>query len=109
MIPAEFIVRGYATGSFLEKIKQGKKFISGFQVPEGEINEADKLKKPFFDMTDKAEYGEHDEEINMEYLYDILFEMGVGEPKIIANRIRENCIKAYAAAAAKAAEAPKAE
>lgn len=60
IIPYEYIVRGYLTGSGLIAYeKEGK--VCGYQLPQG-LHDGSKLSEPFFAPTTKAESG-HDEHI----------------------------------------------
>lgn len=62
VIPVEAIVRGYITGSgWSEYKKQGT--VHGIQLPKGLV-ESQKLEKPLFTPSTKAEQGEHDENIH---------------------------------------------
>lgn len=64
VIPLESIVRGYITGSaWSEYKKKGK--VHGIKVPEGLV-ESQKLEKPLWTPSTKAEQGEHDENISPE-------------------------------------------
>ncbi len=61
-LPIECIVRGYITGSgWADYQKTGG--ICGIQLPEG-LQESDRLPKPIFTPSTKAELGKHDENID---------------------------------------------
>jgi phosphoribosylaminoimidazole-succinocarboxamide synthase len=63
MVPVECIARGYLTGLGLESYR-ARGSVSGVQLPPGLV-EADRLPKPIFTPTTKAEVG-HDEFITMD-------------------------------------------
>ena len=59
----ECIVRGYITGSgWKDYLKTGS--VCGHELPKG-LRESDKLEKPLFTPSTKAELGQHDENISM--------------------------------------------
>ena len=60
----ECIVRGYITGSgWKDYLKSGS--VCGHKLPQG-LRESDKLEKPLFTPSTKAELGAHDENISVE-------------------------------------------
>jgi phosphoribosylaminoimidazole-succinocarboxamide synthase len=60
-LPIECIVRGYITGSgWKDYLKSGS--VCGHKLPQG-LRESDKLDKPLFTPSTKAELGQHDENI----------------------------------------------
>ncbi|MBI5518540.1 MAG: phosphoribosylaminoimidazolesuccinocarboxamide synthase [Desulfovibrio sp.] len=60
----ECIVRGYITGSgWKDYLKSGG--VCGHKLPQG-LRESDKLEKPLFTPSTKAELGQHDENISVE-------------------------------------------
>ncbi|KAJ2159376.1 Bifunctional purine biosynthetic protein ade1 [Coemansia sp. RSA 552] len=62
VLPVEAIVRGFITGSgWKEYQKSGS--VCGIPLPDG-LRESQKLPKPLFTPSTKAEYGEHDENIH---------------------------------------------
>ena len=62
-LPIECIVRGYITGSgWKDYQKTGQ--VSGHTLPQG-LRESDKLEKPLFTPSTKAELGAHDENISV--------------------------------------------
>ncbi|MFO7817191.1 MAG: phosphoribosylaminoimidazolesuccinocarboxamide synthase [Thermodesulfobacteriota bacterium] len=62
-LPIECIVRGYITGSgWRDYQKNGK--LCGHDLPDG-LREAQKLEKPLFTPSTKADVGEHDENITL--------------------------------------------
>ncbi|KAF8159874.1 phosphoribosylaminoimidazole-succinocarboxamide synthase [Crassisporium funariophilum] len=64
VVPLEAIVRGYLAGSAWSEYKQNGT-AHGITMPEGMI-EGQKLPKPFFTPSTKAEQGAHDENISPE-------------------------------------------
>jgi len=69
-LPIEAIVRGYLIGSgWKEYQKQGS--VCGIELPQG-LKLADKLPKPIFTPSTKADVGAHDENINFETMCDII-------------------------------------
>lgn len=82
----ECIVRGYISGSFWSAYKKAT-VVCGFQLPEG-MNEADKFDHPLFTPSTKAEIGDHDENISLAKMKEI-----VGEER--ATEIAEISISLY--------------
>jgi len=89
-LPIECIVRGYLSGSFW-KAYQKDTTVCGFPLPPGMV-ESDKFDKPLFTPSTKAEQGEHDENISIAKMEEI-----VGKDE--AAKIIEMCIKLYQKAA----------
>jgi phosphoribosylaminoimidazole-succinocarboxamide synthase len=86
MLPVEFIVRGYLTGSgWREYIKTGK--ICGIQLPEG-LRESQKFDTPLFTPSTKAAIGQHDENVSFEKACDIL-------GKDLAGKVKHKSIEVY--------------
>ncbi len=99
-LPIECIVRGYISGSFWSAYNKAAlcvccgvpyKTVHGFQLP-GNMFESEGFEKPFFTPSTKAEIGEHDENISLEQMREI-----VGGRK--AQEIAEICLKLYQRAA----------
>ena len=85
-LPVECIVRGYISGSgWLEY--QAKGSICGISLPEGLV-ESEKLPKPLFTPSTKAEEGDHDENISFEKVIELL-------GKETAEKIRNLSLKIY--------------
>ncbi|NLW80893.1 MAG: phosphoribosylaminoimidazolesuccinocarboxamide synthase [Desulfovibrionales bacterium] len=62
-LPIECIVRGYLTGSgYKDYLATGS--VSGHKLPAGLVD-ADKLEKPLFTPSTKADLGQHDENISL--------------------------------------------
>jgi len=86
----ECIVRGYISGSFWSAYKKDP-IVCGFQLPKG-MQESDKFLEPLFTPSTKAELGDHDENISMERMIEI-----VGSEK--AEEITGICLSLYQKAA----------
>ncbi|MFH1491482.1 MAG: phosphoribosylaminoimidazolesuccinocarboxamide synthase, partial [Pseudomonadota bacterium] len=85
-LSVECIVRGYISGSgWLDYEATGK--VCGIALPEGLV-ESQKLSKPLFTPSTKAEHGLHDENIPFEKVVDIL-----GQET--AEKIRDLSLKIY--------------
>ena len=89
-LPVECIVRGYLSGSFW-KAYQKSETVCGFTLPYGMV-ESDKFEKPLFTPSTKADQGEHDENISISQMEDI-----VGKAETA--RIIDVCISLYQKAA----------
>jgi phosphoribosylaminoimidazole-succinocarboxamide synthase len=85
VIPVECVVRGYLAGSGWNEYRE-KGTISGVKIPPG-LGEADRLKKPIFTPSTKAEVG-HDENISFKKMQRI-----VGAE--LAKQIREISFELY--------------
>lgn len=70
VLPVECIVRGYISGSFWQAYQQNTK-VCGYQLPEG-MRESEKFERPLFTPSTKAEQGEHDENISVERMEQII-------------------------------------
>jgi phosphoribosylaminoimidazole-succinocarboxamide synthase len=89
-LPIECIVRGYLSGSFW-KAYQKDTTVCGFPLPSGMV-ESDKFDKPLFTPSSKAEQGQHDENISIAEMEELV---GKAEAAIII----DVCIKLYQKAA----------
>lgn len=89
-LPVECIVRGYLSGSFW-KAYQKSETVCGFALPSGMV-ESDKFEKSLFTPSTKADQGEHDENISIAQMEDI-----VGKAETA--RIIDVCISLYQKAA----------
>ncbi|THB71275.1 MAG: phosphoribosylaminoimidazolesuccinocarboxamide synthase [Desulfobulbaceae bacterium] len=94
-LPVECIVRGYISGSFW-KAYQKSTVVCGFQLPEG-MKESDRFPTILFTPSTKAELGDHDENISLDRLQEI-----VGPER--ARKISEISINLYDKAAEYARE-----
>jgi len=70
VLPIECIVRGYLSGSFWEAYQKDTN-VSGLQLPKG-MRESDKFEAPLFTPSTKADQGEHDENISIERMEEII-------------------------------------
>lgn len=70
VVPIECIVRGYLSGSFWSAYKKNTT-VCGFKLPEG-MPESDKFAEPLFTPSTKAELGEHDENISLERMRELV-------------------------------------
>ncbi len=71
-LPIECIVRGYISGSFWSAYKKDT-IVCGFQLPEN-MQESDKFPEILFTPSTKAEMGDHDENISLEKMKEMLAE-----------------------------------
>ena len=69
-LPVECIVRGYISGSFWSAYKKSTE-VCGFKLPEG-MRESDRFPKTLFTPSTKAEIGDHDENISIDRLKEIV-------------------------------------
>ena len=69
-LPVECIVRGYISGSGWKDYKSTGS-ICGIKLPAGLV-ESDKLEKPIFTPSTKAELGEHDENISFDKCVELV-------------------------------------
>jgi phosphoribosylaminoimidazole-succinocarboxamide synthase len=81
VIPLESIVRGYITGSAWSEYKKHGT-VHGIEVPEG-LFESQKLDRPLWTPSTKAEQGEHDENISPDkgkaFAYHKLFNLNIAD------------------------------
>jgi phosphoribosylaminoimidazole-succinocarboxamide synthase len=89
-LPVECIVRGYLSGSFWSAYKKNP-LVCGFPLPQG-MKESEQFAKPLFTPSTKAELGQHDENISLDRLKEI-----VGTER--AQQMAEICLKLYQKAA----------
>jgi phosphoribosylaminoimidazole-succinocarboxamide synthase len=69
-LPVEAVVRGYLIGSgWKDYCKTGR--ISGVELPQG-LELAQRLREPIFTPSSKAPAGQHDENISMEQVRDLI-------------------------------------
>jgi phosphoribosylaminoimidazole-succinocarboxamide synthase len=88
-LPIECIVRGYITGSgWKDYLATGK--VCGQALPKG-LCESEKLAKPLFTPSTKAELGSHDENITLDAASDL-----VGQP--LFDQAREAALAIYSEA-----------
>ena len=89
-LPIECIVRGYLSGSFWNAYQKDTT-VCGFELPAGMV-ESGKFSSPLFTPSTKAELGEHDENISITRMQELV---GVSETE----RIVDASIKLYQKAA----------
>jgi phosphoribosylaminoimidazole-succinocarboxamide synthase len=73
----ECIVRGYISGSFWSAYQKNP-MVCGFNLPPG-MQESDKFPQPLFTPSTKAELGDHDENISLEQMMQIVGKKRAGE------------------------------
>lgn len=86
IVPLESIVRGYITGSAWSEYKKHGT-VHGMSMPAGLV-ESQRLEKPIWTPSTKAEQGEHDENISRDKAVEI-----VGES--VAKRVEEASLVIY--------------
>lgn len=86
IVPLESIVRGYITGSAWSEYKKHGT-VHGMPMPAG-LQESQRLEKPIWTPSTKAEQGEHDENISRDKAVEI-----VGES--VAKRVEEASLLIY--------------
>lgn len=69
-LPVECIVRGYISGSFWSAYQKDTT-VCGFKLPDG-MKESDRFPETLFTPSTKAEIGDHDENISLERLEEIV-------------------------------------
>ena len=69
-LPVECIVRGYISGSFWSAYQKDTT-VCGFKLPDG-MMESDRFPETLFTPSTKAEIGDHDENISIERLKEII-------------------------------------
>ena len=90
-LPIEAIVRGYLVGSGWKEYKQ-KGTVCGIPLPAG-LQEASKLPSPIFTPSSKAAVGEHDENISIAQVEDLI-------GKDMTQQVAKVAIQLYSEAAA---------
>jgi phosphoribosylaminoimidazole-succinocarboxamide synthase len=89
MFPIECVARGYLTGSGLADYKRTGE-VCGVPLPDGLVD-GDRLPSPIFTPATKAEFGEHDENVDFDYICGV-----VGTPA--AEDLRDLTIAVFAKA-----------
>jgi len=77
MFPVECVVRGYLTGSGWAEYRDNGQ-VCGIPLPEG-LQDGSRLPEPIFTPATKAEYGEHDENIDFDTLVTLVGPQVAGE------------------------------
>ena len=93
MLPIECIVRGYITGSGWVSYQENGT-VCGIKLPEG-LKESDKLPKPIYTPSTKAEIGDHDENISFERSIEVLEKEFPGKGQEYAEQLRDKTIALY--------------
>jgi phosphoribosylaminoimidazole-succinocarboxamide synthase len=96
MYPIECVVRGYLSGSGWREYQQTGS-VCGVGLPPG-LKESDRLPRPIFTPATKAEFGEHDENIDFEQAAEM-----IGNPALM-EELRRVSIELYELGAGHAAE-----
>ncbi len=91
VVPVEFVVRGYITGSGWKEYQQHGT-VCGITLDEG-LKHCQQLPEPIFTPATKAEIGEHDENIDFDTACDIA-------GRDVMNRLRDVSVEIYRRAAA---------
>ena len=86
-LPVECIVRGYISGSFWSAYKKDTT-VCGFKLPEN-MRESDPFPKTLFTPSTKADVGDHDENISLERLKEIVGPARAEEISDISIRLYE--------------------
>jgi phosphoribosylaminoimidazole-succinocarboxamide synthase len=97
MYPVECVVRGYLSGSGWREYQETGA-VCGVGLPAG-LRESDRLPAPIFTPATKAEFGDHDENVDFERAIEI-----VGD-RALMEELRRISIELYEFGAAHAAEA----
>ncbi|WVQ82222.1 phosphoribosylaminoimidazolesuccinocarboxamide synthase [Cryptococcus sp. DSM 104549] len=85
VVKIEAIVRGYITGSAWNEYKKSQT-VHGIEMPAGLV-ESEKLPKPLFTPSTKADQGEHDENIHPDKVKDICGPKLAAEIEAVALRL----------------------
>jgi len=96
MYPIECVVRGYLSGSGWREYQETGA-VCGVGLPPG-LKESDRLPRPIFTPASKAEFGQHDENIDFEQAVGLLGDRALME------ELRRISIELYELGAARAAE-----
>jgi len=90
VLPVECIVRGYISGSFWSAYQKDTT-VCGYKLPAG-MQESEKFAHPLFTPSTKAELGEHDENISVERMAEII-------GKDLAEKVADVSVRLYEKAA----------
>lgn len=90
VLPIECIVRGYLSGSFWNAYLENRE-VCGFRLPEG-MRESDKFSAPIFTPSTKAESGQHDENISIARMEEL-----IGSE--LSGKVVDICVRLYKKAA----------
>lgn len=90
VLPIECIVRGYISGSFWNAYRKNTT-VCGYELPAG-MQESEKFEHPLFTPSTKAEQGEHDENISVERMAEII-------GRDLAEKVQDISVRLYEKAA----------
>ena len=93
MLPVEYIVRGYITGSGRASYQKDGTVCS-IRLPGG-LAECDKLPEPIYTPSTKAEIGDHDENIDFERSVEVIEREYPGRGREYAGIVRDSTIALY--------------
>ncbi len=111
VLPVEIVVRGYLSGSGWREYRDFGA-VCGVRLPAG-LREGDRLPEPLMTPATKAAVGEHDMNIDLESMVQLLADwppndddwLGEDEARALTDRAKEVAIRLYGAGAARTAEA----
>jgi phosphoribosylaminoimidazole-succinocarboxamide synthase len=111
VLPVEIVVRGYLSGSGWKEY-EATGSVCGVGLPPGLV-ESDQLAEPILTPATKAELGEHDINIDVESMVQLLADwapvegdwLGEDAARALAGRVRETAIELYELGAARCAAA----
>ncbi len=109
VLPVEIVVRGYLSGSGWKEY-QATGSASGVRLPEGLV-ESDRLAEPILTPATKAQLGEHDINIDVESMVQLLADweptgadwLGLDDARTLVGRVRATAIELYELGAARCA------
>jgi phosphoribosylaminoimidazole-succinocarboxamide synthase len=112
VLPVELVVRGYLAGSGWKEYR-ALGSICGVELPAG-LREGDRLPEPILTPATKAELGEHDLNIDLESMVQLLADwapggaadwLGDAAARTLASRASDAALELYAAGSARCATA----
>jgi len=111
VLPVEIVVRGYLSGSGWKEYRTDGR-VCGVPLPAGLV-ESDRLPEPILTPATKAEQGEHDLNIDLESMTELLADwpphgddwLGRPAAEALVTRVRAAALALYEAGARRAAEA----
>ncbi|HEX8026605.1 MAG TPA: phosphoribosylaminoimidazolesuccinocarboxamide synthase [Candidatus Limnocylindrales bacterium] len=111
VLPVEIVVRGYLSGSGWKEYRTDGR-VCGVPLPPG-LLESDRLPEPILTPATKAEQGEHDLNIDLDSMIELLADwpphgddwLGRPAAEALARRVRDAALALYDAGARRAIEA----
>jgi len=111
VLPVEIVVRGYLSGSGWKEYRADGR-VCGVSLPAGLV-ESDRLPEPILTPATKAEQGEHDLNIDVESMVELLADwpphgddwLGRPAAEALVERVREAALGLFATGSRRAAEA----